>query len=154
VAFSTDTTLTLMGGSTVEEEAITDFAYSNIANPIGWPFGVDYIEGSNENGNWKKWVDGRADADGIFTIDTDTTNTSAGSAAYYSVPFNVPLPLNFYSVSSAQTSLIKFEGGGIKWLGGSTSTSTTQITGLRIIRNVTGGTAIHKIGFRVEGTWK
>ena len=58
VAFSTDTTLTLMGGSTVTSEPITEFWFSNSATPLGWPFGVNYIEGFNENGTWRKWADG------------------------------------------------------------------------------------------------
>lgn len=77
VSFATDSTLTLMGGSTVEEETITDFAYSNIANPIGWPFGVDYIEGSNENGSWTKWTNGKMEVDGTASYSTIEVTSTA-----------------------------------------------------------------------------
>ena len=65
IAFSTDTTLTLMGGSTVTNAEVAGFWFSNSATPLGWTYGVDYIQGMNENGTWKKYVDGTLECWGI-----------------------------------------------------------------------------------------
>lgn len=154
VSFATDSTLTLMGGSTVEEEAITDFAYSNIANPIGWPFGVDYIEGENANGVWKMWADGDLEAEGTFQIAIDIASKTG--ELFRSDPFNIPLPYEFHSVISVQYSLIHQSDLGMHMIGIGTpgGATMTQIENLVVYRTVSGTGGTFKIGFRVKGRWK
>lgn len=103
---NTDTTLTLMGGSTVENETITDFAYSNIANPIGWPFGVDYIEGSNDNGTWEKYVDGTLECWGTKTFTSVAVTDLWGGGIYISPPEIVTWPISFAVIESANINVI------------------------------------------------
>lgn len=95
ITANTDTTLTLLGGSTVENEAITEFWFSNIATPLGWPFGVDYIEGTNANGTWKKYVDGTAECYGTKIFSSVVITTMWGNGIYLSPSMTITLPLDF-----------------------------------------------------------
>lgn len=52
ISFSTDTTILITGGNdyTVASTAITDFSYSNIENPIGYPHWFNYTPSWAANG--------------------------------------------------------------------------------------------------------
>lgn len=106
INFATDSVLTLLGGSTVEDLPITDFAYSNIANPIGWPFGVNYIQGTNENGTWRKWADGTLECWETKTFTSVAVTTLWGAGIYLSPPEIVTWPISFTVIASVNINVI------------------------------------------------
>jgi hypothetical protein len=130
VSFATDSTLTLMGGSTVEDLPITDFAYSNIANSIGWPFGADYIEGENDNGNWKMRVDGTLECWGEQVYVADVNAVGAGSVFRNGgSSFNVNWPCEFQDPPIENLTLVS--SAPFSWIG-STGVAPTTIKSSRI----------------------
>jgi hypothetical protein len=149
VSFATDSTLTLLGGSTVEDEAITEFWFSNIANPIGWPFGVDYIQGSNENGAWKKWVDGTKECEGKIALNNINISSTSGSV-YRSDPFKITWPCEFSSPPKAYYE-INSSGSGLLWLSTKSNISTIESNNLHIVCSKSVTERSFEIVFRVKG---
>lgn len=96
ITFSTDSTIPISGGSdfTVANAPITDFAYSNIINPIGWP----------EQFNWAvnpTGFSGTPTATGKFSIEggkcnyyVDITGTSNSVDFGFDLPLDIATPVN------------------------------------------------------------
>ena len=153
ITANTDTTLTLSGRSTVENEAITEFWFSNIANPIGWPFGVDYIQGENENGSWRKWVDGTQECWGNKTF--TSLSMSSTETIYYNNTPSLVFAVEFY-VEPIANIWVEELSSGTTWTasGGATIISTTGIDNIYIARATDSLIDNLTLGYHAKGRWK
>ncbi len=158
ISFTIDSVLTLMGGSTVEDLPITDFAYSSIANPIGWPFGCDYIGGSNTNGTWKKWVDGTLECWATASW-TGVNITNPQGAIYVNseteVIFQATWPHAFIDTTSLeQTNVsIRTSNAPRAWLIYRLTANVTQTTRVFVARDASSTDNALTLVFYGKGRW-
>lgn len=156
-AFSTDSLLTLMGGSTVEDAPITDFAFGNIANPIGWPFGVDYIKGSNENGTWRKWADGTLECWGVKDLGSVSITQSEGGFYRSDGSTYCNFPVAFYSLPTfCEVQIYQVDSNHYIWLlpQSYNSLSTTQTWYFFLGRGDSATINNVKVSYHAIGRWK
>jgi hypothetical protein len=154
VSFATDSILTLMGGSTVEDETITDFAYSNIATPVGWPFGVDYIEGKNATGTWKKWVNGNQECEGRYVFTNIDVSVAYGSMYRSNLFEGLTLPIEFLSVDICLLD-IQQVSSALSWLAiGASAPTSIYSQSFHIVRATSGTLSEIVIGLKAKGRWK
>lgn len=107
--------------------------------------------GSNENGNWIKYIDGTM----ICTISKDVsfaTYSQDGTIYYYDIN-NINFPQSFTQLNSLNASFISTKAGKFSWLGIYNAT-TSSITRIRLFNYYNANDNAGYINIIAIGKWK